>query len=153
MVTSTTELADLFYPGRNQPVGVLDRAMPSELRDVVSELAPTLGQTLAGPPDRTMDCRVACNFWRAALATRGIKAHTMGGEGIDDDVFVQYRFVPLERRSGYMEADSKIHRHYWLSVGDDQSLIDPTAHQFDDRGGVSIGRYVIDGVPAVIRAG
>ena len=40
-----------------------------------------------------------------------------------------------------------MHRHYWLEVGPDRLIFDPTAHQFDDNGGVWLDRYTIDGMP------
>lgn len=80
---------------------------------------------------------------------RGVPVRTIGGEGVDDDVFCDYRLVPIELRSGYREADSQVHRHYWLVIGDGRRLLDPTAHQFDRRGGVSPDRYVVDGMPII----
>ncbi len=71
---------------------------------------------------------------------------TNGGEGVDDDVVSSdYRIVPLDKRSGYRERDGQVHRHYWLEIGPERFLFDPTAHQFDDTGGVSLDRYTVNG--------
>ena len=40
-----------------------------------------------------------------------------------------------------------MHRHYWLEIGADRLIFDPTAHQFDDRGGVQLDRYTAGGEP------
>lgn len=38
-----------------------------------------------------------------------------------------------------------MHRHYWLEIGLERLIVDPTAHQFDHRGGMSLDRYTVDG--------
>jgi uncharacterized protein YodC (DUF2158 family) len=84
---------------------------------------------------------------RVAAGAAGGDFELCGGEGVDDEVFRGYRLVPLDERSGYREDDGFVHRHWWLGYGPGRLIFDPTVHQFDDRGGVSLDRYVIQGKP------
>ena len=137
-------LVDFTYPGEAKPDGVLAATMPPELMAIVAAVAGSVRNELDG---RRRDCRYACAAWLRALACHGIACECCGGEGVDDDVFVDYVLVPLNRRSGYLEADRLVHRHHWLLLGPDRRLFDPTAHQFDDRGGISLDNYIVDGQP------
>jgi len=95
-----------------------------------------------------MDCRHACFTWERALQARGLSAATNGGEGVDDDpLSSDYKIAPRDKRSGYREDDGVVHRHYWLEVGAERLIFDPTAHQFDVKGGVSLDRYTVRGEP------
>lgn len=142
------ELSDFTYPDRVSPVGVIDSSMPPEIVRVIAALAPAIGRALAGPPDRTLECGLACKFWMEGLQRVGVPARIIGGVGVDDDAFTSnYQLVPLDRRSGYQEGDGQVHRHFWLVIGDERLIFDPTAHQFDTKGGVSWDRYVVDGSP------
>jgi hypothetical protein len=95
-----------------------------------------------------MDCRYACASWARALHSQSVVARTVGREGIDVEVFSSgYRLVPLDHRSGYREANGVVHRHYWLEVGIERPIFDPTAHLFDSKRGVSLDRYTVDGDP------
>lgn len=95
-----------------------------------------------------MDCRHACSAWERALKSQGLAVRTFGGEGVDDDSpSSDFRIAPLDRRTGYREDDNVVHRHYWPEIGADRLIFDPTAHQFDDRGGVSLDRYTVNGEP------
>jgi len=79
----------------------------------------------------------------------GVSRYTRkGGVGIDEEQSTSdWQLVPAEARSGYRESDGQIHRHFWLLIGPDHLLFDPTAHQFDNKGGVSLDQYTIDGRP------
>lgn len=82
------------------------------------------------------------------MKSHGLAVRTFGGEGVDDDSpSSDFRIAPLDRRTGYREGDNVVHRHYWLEIGADRRIFDPTAHQFDDRAGVSLDRYTVDGEP------
>ncbi|HVA84748.1 MAG TPA: hypothetical protein VNF73_00375 [Candidatus Saccharimonadales bacterium] len=140
-------LIDFVYPGDAAPCGVAEAGMPDELTATILDLAGTVRDDLDTFPGRRSDCRQACASWLRVLDTRGILAASVGGEGVDDDLFVGYMLVPLDQRSGYRESDDRVHRHYWLALGENGWLFDPTAHQFDDKGGVAFARYVLDGLP------
>jgi hypothetical protein len=146
---SDDRLLDFYYPGDNDPAGVIEGVAAAEFVETLSVLAPQVRHGLDVIKDRGMDCRHASVAWERALRAHGLHARMVGGEGTDDDVFTSdYRLVALDRRSGYRRADDDIvHRHYWLEVGPDRLIFDPTAHQFDDKGGVSLDRYTIEGTP------
>jgi len=42
---------------------------------------------------------------------------------------------------GYETEPGKVARHFWLALGPRLALFDPTAHQFDAYGAVTIDRY------------
>lgn len=147
-------LADFTYPQEPTPAGVVEGAMPGELKEAIRGLAVAVRAELDAIPGRGLDCRHACSSWRRALTRNGVSVEGTGGEGEDDDVYdVAFRFVPLDERSGYRESDGRVHRHYWLAVGVEGWLFDPTAHKFDGSGGVSFDRYVVDGVSLRRRLG
>jgi hypothetical protein len=134
-------LIDFTYPEETVPAGVIERGTNAATIAVIDEVAGQVRYSLDSRPGHVMDCRYACAAWARALRSRGIVVELDGGEGIDDEVFVDYQLVPVDRRSGYREADGLVHRHYWLVLGKELRLFDPTAHQFDSRGGVSRERY------------
>lgn len=119
--------------------------MSVEAMAIIHEVAATVGESLNAVPSQRMDCRYACAAWKRALRRREVDVEMQGGEGVDDPVFRDYRLVPLDLRSGYREGDDRVHRHFWLGVGAERRVFDPTAHQFDDTGGVSLDRYTLDG--------
>ena len=45
--------------------------------------------------------------------------------------------------------DNGVVAHWWLIVGVDERIFDPTAHQFDLRGGISVFRYIVEDRPFV----
>jgi hypothetical protein len=137
-------LVDFTYPGGEAPSGVMDSAIPPNLRALIEAMGPSIDDGLGS---RRLDCRYACDAWRRAFARHGVACLLSGGEGVDDEVTRGHRLVPLDRRSGYRESDGLIHRHYWLRIGADRHLFDPTAHQFDRNGGVALERYLVDGIP------
>lgn len=58
--------------------------------------------------------------------------------------------------SGYRRADNTIGKHYWVVMGPEQFIFDPTAYQFvaggichvtgmAESGGLSLDRYMLDG--------
>jgi hypothetical protein len=142
---SDPRLIDFAYPGDEGPTGVFERGMPEEIVEAIAEHATFIAASL-GP--RARDCLWACPAWERRLKGRGVEVRTLGGVGIDDEVFdAAYRSIPLDRRSGYREDDGQIHQHWWLAVGTESLVFDPTGHQFDDKGGISLDGYVIDGEP------
>lgn len=86
--------------------------MPADLVRLVDRLVPGVAQTLAGPPDRTMDCRVACSVWAQALGRQGVRVETTGGEGVDDDVFLDYRARAGRAAQRLSRGGFRVHRHY-----------------------------------------
>ena len=141
-------LADFTYPAESRPHGVIDTAMPASARAAIDRVAAAVHARLSASGDWLRDCRHATAAWREFLLREaGVNSRMLGGEGVDDDVFAGYRLVPHNDRSGYLESDGLVHRHYWLIVEPGGFLFDPTAHQFDARGGVQVERYIVDGVP------
>ena len=148
-----SRLQHFSYPGEDEPAGVIEHGVSEDAVAVIDALAQAVRDSLYASPGQRQDCRYACAAWERALRARGIDVQLRGGEGVYDEVFVGYRLVPLDRRSGYRESDDQVHRHYWLEIDADGLIFDPTAHQFDDRGGVSLDRYTVDGEPLRPRRG
>jgi len=149
---TTAEFDDFAYPEEAEPTGVIERGMGEEFVAIVANVADEVRRNLEAFRGRRLDCRHACLAWERALRPEGFHVEVVGGEGVDGDVFSpDYRLVPLDQRSGYREGDDVVHRHYWLEIGTQRLIFDPTAHQFDDKGGVSRDRYVVDGLPAIAR--
>jgi hypothetical protein len=148
-VDEKARLTDFAYPGEDPPAGVTERGMPAEVLGSIAAIAGDVRRGLDAFSGRRMDCRHACSAWQSALRVAGHDVVTSGGEGVDDEVFTSnYRLVSRDRRSGYRQLDDDVvHRHYWLEVGADRLIFDPTAHQFDSKGGVRLDRYTIDGEP------
>lgn len=145
-MTVDDRLMDFSYPGEDQPVGVVARTIDRDVLAVIDRLAPMVRQALDLVPERRWDCRYTCSAWRGQLDELGVEVREEGGVGEDDEAFTaDRRFIPLDERSGYRESDGRIHRHWWLRVGSGHWLFDPTAHTFEDRGGVETARYVVDG--------
>lgn len=141
-----TDFIDFTYPGDAQPAGVLDAATDQQVAKAIVDLAAEVGEALDVWPSRRTDCRHACVEWQRVLERVGVRAVLVGGEGVDgEEVGSDYRVTTPATASGYLESDGTVHRHYWLAIGDGGRLFDPTAHQFDDRGGVERGRYRVDG--------
>jgi hypothetical protein len=144
---SDARLIDFTYPGEDQPAGVFERGLSQDLVAIVDALADSVRVGLDISPGQRRDCMYTCAAWERALRACGTEVQLRGGVGVDDEAFVGYRLVPLDRRSGYREADDEVHRHFWLEIGGDHLIFDPTAHQFDERGGVSLDRYTVNGEP------
>ena len=143
-----SRLQDFFYSGEDEPAGVVERELSHDAVVVLDAVADDVRRSLDAFPGRRMDCRHACAGWERALKPLGLAVRTCGGEGVDDDSpSSDFRIAPLDRRTGYREGDNVVHRHYWLEVGADRLIFDPTAHQFEGRGGVSLDRYTVDGEP------
>lgn len=148
-------LRDFAYPGETAPAGVIERSMSHEVVGIIEANADRVRDNLDAFSGRRMGCRHACRSWERVLTLHRVAVETVGGEGVDDgDYSSDYRVVPLDRRSGYREAlDDLVHRHYWLEIGPERLIFDPTAHQFDEKGGVSLGRYTLDGQPVLALRG
>ena len=145
-------LRDFAYPGEMEPAGVIELSMSHEVVTIIEANADLVRLNLDAFPARRKDCRHACGSWQRVLMLHRVAVKTAGGEGVDDgDYSSDYRFVPLDRRSGYRVAlDDLVHRHYWLEIGPERLIFDPTAHQFDEKGGVSLDRYTLDGKPVLV---
>ena len=144
---SDPRLVDVFYPDDERPAGVVERAVGVDIIGKIGALAAVMNERFRTVPAQRDDCRYASAAWERTLQGEGVDARFVGGEGIDEDVHRGYMLVPLDRRTGYLEGDGLMHRHYWLEIGPERHIFDPTAHQFDDRGGVALERDIIDGVP------
>jgi hypothetical protein len=153
-VPSTSSTDALFvefrYPDAVAPCGIIETGMPAPVCEAIHRFAGSVGGGLAAVGHRC-HCLAAASEWLRVLeqTLRGtsIAVRLEGGPGVDeeDQFDPNYRTIPLDRRSGYREADGLVHRHFWLLIGPDQLVFDPTAHQFDAKGGVHLDRYVLDG--------
>jgi hypothetical protein len=140
-------LIDFFYPGDDRPAGVIEHGLDPDVREAIERDAGAIGESLR-VMNQIADCRYAAAEWLRALPL-GLAA-SVGGVGIDEPDYDPWRrLIPLDRRSGYREGDGEVHRHFWIAIGLEQRIFDPTAHQFDGRGGLSIGGYTIAGQPFV----
>lgn len=143
---ATVRLVDFLYPASHLPHAVIEVGMPAEILTALATNAADLESSLTGHGDLRLDCRHACHRWSLRLRALGHLVRQEGGVGIDEDAFTSdFGLVPLERRSGYREGDGLVHRHFWLLLGFGCHLFDPTAHQFDAKGGLELLRYVVDG--------
>jgi hypothetical protein len=133
------------YPGDEGPTGGVEDGINAQTMATIEVLASAVGASLDASPGQREDCRYASAAWERVLRARGIDVLMLGGEGVDDDVFRDYMLVRIEQRSGYRQGGDILRRHYWLGIGPERFVFDPTAHQFDDQGGVSLDRYVLDG--------
>lgn len=150
---SQPTLLDFRYPASHLPHGVIEKGMPAAIVADITAAAPALEASLTGHGDLRFDCRHACHRWGIQLRGLGHLVRQEGGVGIDEDAFTSdYRLIAAELRSGYRESDGLIHRHFWLLLGANCHLFDPTAHQFDARGGFAADRYVVDGVASFVGA-
>jgi hypothetical protein len=136
---------DLAYPGQAQPHGVLETSIAPEVRSLIEELAPRVAQGLK-TEDRNVlgDCGFATLSWASVLASAGVTVRRVGGFG-EHEVTVPP--TPVEQLGGYLTDDDGLVQHWWLMVDPDGSLFDPTAHQFDARGGIRLERYRVEGSP------
>lgn len=151
VLSASPGLLDVTYQGDQSLSGVLDARAAPQIRAAILAAEPEAREALDSI-GRRMDCGYACAAWRRALTRHSVAAEEVGGLGVDDDELTSdYRIVPEESRSGYREGDGLVHRHFWLLVGPDRVLFDPTAHQFDTKGGVALERYVIAGHPITDR--
>lgn len=129
---------------------MIARGLTEDAIQVIRDVAASIRDGLDATPGQRRNCLRACSDWTRALSERGIDVQVIGGEGVDDDVFTSdRRLVRLDERSGYREDDDQVHRHYWLGIGSERLIFDPTAHQFDDKGDVALDRYTIDSMPAI----
>lgn len=106
-------LQDFFYPGEDEPAGVIERELSADVVAVIDAVAGDVRRSLDASPGRRMDCRHACSVWERALKSQGLAVRTFGGEGLDDDSpSSDFRIAPLDWRTGYREGDNVVHRHY-----------------------------------------
>jgi hypothetical protein len=141
-------LLDLWYPGLDRPAGVFESSIGNRARNFVEEHASEVRQ---GDRDHDVyhQCWLMAPAWLSALQTnlRAVEFEIIGGEGIEEQDYGQgqVRPAPPEEQSGYRDGTGHVQRHYWLIVGSHLALFDPTAHQWDERGGFDLARYVVDG--------
>lgn len=132
-------LLDLWYDGDPSPSGCIDARMSGEILRIILALAQSVRGSFPDDAQKA-DCRYASAAWARSLSREGVEAQDEGGVGVDEEqVTSDWKLVPSEERSGYRRAnDDQIHLHFWLLLGPEHLLFDPTAHQFDDKGGVAI---------------
>jgi hypothetical protein len=138
-----TWFLEFAYPGE-QPSGVIERGTPLEIVRIIGERAAEVSGSFRFPKMRG-DCGYATSAWERTLRTAGVVAcRSIGGAGQHE---ITVPATPLARVSGYRTDDDGVVRHFWLLVGPAEHLFDPTAHQFDNRGGISEDRYWLEGGP------
>lgn len=134
---------DLSYPGEHLPLGVLEGSIRLEVRDLIADLAVTVGSVLRSSDRNVLsDCGFATIAWASALAPTGLTVRRVGGFG-EHEVTVPP--TPVEQLGGYATDDDGLIQHWWLMIDPNGSVIDPTAHQFDHRGGIELERYRVEG--------
>ena len=120
---------DFFYPGERDARGIIQFGLDGTIVATIEREAEAIRKSL-GP--RISDCLLASSVWQAALAASGPAPIVAGGFGQRETVPP----TPGDRLSGYRTDDDGVVTHLWLMFGPDSLLFDPTAHQFDDRGGI-----------------
>jgi hypothetical protein len=141
---------DLFYP-RDQihPYGVYEKGMPARYVNTIDEIAARWSETSSSVEEerwhgRHRDCQIA-DDWATELRRLHVPAARVGELGDDETTKCQ---------SGYRIKTGVIICHFWVVVGTEQLIFDPTASQFHsggvcqvgepvDKGGVSLDRYVV----------
>lgn len=136
---------DLAYPDEPRPYGVVEDSIGPIVRELIRDLAPRVKEVLK-TKDRNVlgDCGFATIAWAGALASAGLTVRRVGGFG-EHEITVPP--TPVEQLGGYLTDDDGLVQHWWLMVDPDGSLFDPTAHQFDARGGIRLKRYRVEGSP------
>lgn len=138
----TSWFLEFAYPNE-LPSGVIERGMASEIVLVIRDRAGGVSEAFGFPKMRD-DCGYATSAWERTLRIAGVECRTVGGAGQHEPTVPA---TPLAEVSGYRTNDDGIVRHFWLLVGPHEHLFDPTAHQFDGRGGIREDRYWLGGRP------
>jgi len=139
---------EFAYPGRNRPYGVIEVGMPD---DVVAYIRERAGTFCRGWSEDSLErqCWMLAPAWCSELSDHfgGMTISLRGGEGAVEPGGDAGDIRPdsPETRSGYLAGSGEIERHYWVTVGPDELIFDPTAHQWDARGGLGLERYRMDG--------
>jgi hypothetical protein len=122
---------------------VLERGLTESLGSLVAAQLTEVERALKrGERELLSDCLSATASWSRALAAAGAAVRVVGGVGQHIDTVPT---TPSERQGGYLTDDDGLVQHWWLMLEPNGWIFDPTAHQFDDRGGVDIGRYRVEG--------
>ncbi len=135
--------SDFVYPGCERPSGVIERGVADDIVAVIDERAASVA---SGLRTRLMDCLYAGKAWQDTLQRRGVSTLLVGGSGQHIETVPR---TSRNRLSGYRTDDDGVVTHWWLAIGLDRLIFDPTAYQFEGRGGVSLSRYLLDGIPLV----
>jgi hypothetical protein len=133
------------YPNDPQVYGAFERAMPEEYRRLIAAKA---GAVRAA--SRTLlDCRLVTSLWEFSLRgeSRIQPVSIAGGEGVDYDDPLVPQGSADSRLSGYLMHDGRVGCHYWLLVGSQGFVFDPTARQpmLSGEWPLSLDSYLIDG--------
>jgi hypothetical protein len=143
---------DFFYPRDPiHPYGVYERDVPARYVQAIDEIAARWSKTSSPVEEerwhgRHRDCQIASD-WAAALCRLDVPSVCVGELGDDETTKCQ---------SGYRIKTGAIICHFWVVIGTEQLIFDPTSSQFHyggvcqivepvDKGGVSVDRYVVDG--------
>lgn len=147
-------LKDLVGADGRTGLEVIEIGMRRDLIAALGTLAPRVRRTIAISYARwPRDCWVACDRWAPLLKAEQIGFLCADGRGDGPDVFGPDRLtVPESERGGYLANVNdvcELKRHRWFLIGPGRCVFDPTAHQFDQQGGVSLDRYRLDGFPII----
>ena len=136
-----------WYAGDAQPSGEIQLTVSPGTRALIDRLGSDVRSLI--PIGHNADCVWETIAWCRQLREY-VRVERVGGNGIDDPQYgSDYQVVPP---SGYREGDGEVHRHWWLLLEEQEHVFDPTVHrQFDNKGGFSPDRYVLDGVARLRR--
>lgn len=138
---------DFSYPSQVRPLGVIEHGLAMSIGALLAaNVAAVEGMLRNGDRDLLGDCLYATANWARALTASGAAVRRVGGVGEHKET------VPATRRDqlgGYMTDDDSLVEHWWLMVEPHGLIFDPTAHQFDKRGGVDVSRYQVGGRPVL----
>jgi hypothetical protein len=144
-VGSTPRWYDFSYPSQPGPHGVFERGLTRSTRAIVAPYVAAVENVLkVGDRDMLSDCLFATANWSRVLAAGGATVRVVGGVGQHLETVPA---TPSERQGGYLTDDDGLVQHWWLMLEPHGLIFDPTAHQFDGRGGVDIDRYRVEGTP------
>jgi hypothetical protein len=143
---------DFYYPwDKRRPSGVYEIGISEEVVSKIESIAASWPE----PDCRTdrqlflkniCECTIAAPNWVELLRQKGVDC-CYEGEMTDDRA--------AEPPTGYCIKGGLIVVHYWVVIGEERLVFDPTASQFHkggvcqlgrrlDKGGVSLDRYVVN---------
>ena len=142
---------EFWYGDEGQrPYGIIEAHVREDYVRAIRKLA----KAPENKPWKACDCTVVASHWAHLLREFGPKddplsVRAIGGMGDCHDG------IPAPSR-GYVltKRPRRIGRHYWVVIGEDEWIFDPTAHQFDTaicpterKPGIELARYWCDGRP------
>lgn len=137
------ELNAFRYPDDPIAYGVIEGGLPLATLRAIDRVGARLRDGFTAY-DRCCQCLNVAPRWERQLRAAGVSARYVGGDPGSPGPRYEHP-LPPELLCGYRTSHG-LALHFWLLLGDALALFDPTAHQFDAKGGVALDRYILDGL-------